>query len=105
MKCAKAKPDAEFINYAQKSTMLVSGGAFMALKPHLNTWPEAHQVERKSAGGLGLPVPLTLRRRGTMEDSVPDVLQSTSSSPSSSSVVQSSTLPKYFGSMERLYFQ
>ena len=43
--------------------------------------------------GVCLPVPLTLGRRGAIGDGDPEVLQSTSS-PSSSSVVEVDTLPK-----------
>ena len=58
-------------------------------------WITELKVIRVAEGQLGihLPVTLTLERREAMGDSVPDVLQSTTSSPSSSSVVQIGTLP------------
>ena len=42
-----------------------------------------------------LPVPLILGRRGATRNDIPDVLQSTTSSPLSSSVVQVGTLPQF----------
>ena len=61
----------------------------------LDTRMESHQGDR-SQHGMQLPVPLTLGRRKAMEDGIPDVLQSTTSSPSSSSVVQAGAQPKHF---------
>ena len=52
---------------------------------------------------VSLPVLLTLGRRGAMGDVIPDMLQSTASS-SSSSIVQVGTLPN-FRSVEVPYFQ
>ena len=40
-------------------------------------------------------VPLNPGRKGTMGDDIPNVLQSLTSSPASSSVVQVDTLPKF----------
>ena len=44
---------------------------------------------------VSLPLLLTLGRRGVMGVGIPDVLQSTASSPSSSSVVHVGTLPQF----------
>ena len=59
------------------------------------TWKLGLKVIRVegSQAGVHLPVPLTLKRRDTLGHNVPGVLQSTSSSPSSSPVVQGGTLP------------
>ena len=74
--------------------MLVSVGVFLPQTPLLDTRTESHQGGRKS-NRVHLPVSLTL---------VPDFLQSTSSSPSSSSAVKVGTLPNSFRSMEKPYF-
>ena len=42
-----------------------------------------------------LPAPMTLGRRGAVGDGIPDLLQSITSSTSSSCVVQVGTLPKF----------
>ena len=72
--------------------MLVSGGVFLAQKPQILelkiVMVAGHHL------GVHLPVPLNLRGRDTNGDSVPDVLQSTSSSPALTSVVQVATLQK-----------
>ena len=44
-----------------------------------------------------MPVSLTLRRRGTMGGDIPDILQSTTSSTSSLSVILVGTLPHFLG--------
>ena len=49
-----------------------------------------------------LQVPLTLGRRGDMGNDVPDVLQSTTSSPSSPSLVQVGTLKKFLDQWRRI---
>ena len=60
----------------------------------LDTRTDSHQDSMKSAG-VHLPVQLTLGRRGAMGYGIPVVLQSITSSPLSSSVVQVGTLPKF----------
>ena len=54
--------------HVEKQSVLVPGSGFMAQKPHLETRSEGHQGGRKLVG-VHLPVPLTLRRRDTLEDS------------------------------------
>ena len=48
-----------------------------------------------SQASMHLQVPLTPGRRGALGDGIPDVLQSLTSSPSSVSLVQVGTLPKF----------
>ena len=57
----------------------------------------------KSQLEVGLQVPQCIRRRGVMGDYIPDVLQSLTSSSSSSSVVQVGTLPKLLDNGEVLF--
>ena len=77
----------------QKKPVLVSDDVSLAQKPHLDTRTESCKGGRKLPG-VCLPFLITLGRRGAVGDSVPDVLQSTSPSPSSSSVMQVDILPK-----------
>ena len=70
----------------------------MVQKPHLDTKTESHQNGGKSTGGASASSTCP-KKRGTLEDSVPDVLQLTSSSPLSLSVVQVGTLSNFFRSM------
>ena len=70
MRCARVKPKDRFMFNVQVCPLLVSGGTILALKPYLNTRTESHQNGRKSAG-VHIPVPLTLRRRGTKGYSIP----------------------------------
>ena len=91
MRGTRAIPKAGFGFNVQKWPVLASGGASLAQKPHFDTRSESHPGVRKSAWGASTNS-IYLKQKGTMGDIVPDVLHSTSSSPSSSSVVQIGTL-------------
>ena len=71
----------------EKLSVQGSGGASLAKKLCLDTRTKICQGGRKSAG-----------------DDVPDVIQSVTSSPSSSPVVQVGIFPNCFRSMEKYYF-
>ena len=90
MKGARDKPKSGLMFNVQQQPMLVSYGASLIQKPQLDTMTERYQGGRKSAGGH-LPVSLTPIQRGAMGDSLPEVLLSMSSLPSSSSLEQVGT--------------
>ena len=77
----------------QKQPVLVSDGTFLLQKPHWLLGLKGIRVAGSQLW-LNLLVPLIARRSGTMVESVTDALQSTSSWPSSSFVLQISTLLK-----------
>ena len=93
MRGVRSKPKAGFRFNVQKQLMLKSSGGASLAKCF--TWILALVVIRDAGSQLGvhIPVPLTLGRRETIGDGVPDVLQSTTSSPSSSLIVQVGTFP------------
>ena len=74
--------------------MLESGSGPLARKPHLNTRTESHQGGRKSSGGA-FSTSNNSQKKGTMGPNVPNDLQSTTSSISSSFVVKDGMLPQF----------
>ena len=71
-----------------RNSLLESSGASLTKKSHLDSKPDGHQGGQKSATGA---------RRGAVGDIIPDVLKTSTSSPSSSSssAVQLGNLPKF----------
>ena len=103
---ARANPRAGYMYMfnVQKQPVLLSGGASLAHKPYLGTRTESHQGGMKSAGGV-CTSSSDPGGRGAMRDSVADVLQSTTSLASSSSVVQLGTLPNFVDQWSSITFQ
>ena len=77
LECAMANSKTGFIFNVQTWPVLVSDGASLTQKTHLDTRTKVVRVAGIQLG-VHLPISLTLRRRGTMGDSVPNLLQSTS---------------------------
>ena len=71
-----------------------SSGTSLAIKSDLDTRTNSCQEDRKSSDSASTSSP-DLRKKGSHGDGVPDMLQSTTSSVSSSSVVQADTPAKF----------
>ena len=94
MRGARAKPKARFWFYVQNQPVLDSGSAYLLKKLHHEAKPKSHHGGRKSAAGSSASS-TDSRKMGAMVDGVLDAIQSLTSSPSSSSIVQVGTLPKF----------
>ena len=95
MRGVRAKPKAQFWYNVQKEPVAQSGGALFGLRrltlilSLTVIWVAGNQLRGH------LQVILILGRRETMGNSMPDVVQPSMSSQSSSSVVQVGTLPNF----------
>ena len=78
----------------QKRLLPESGGLFLAKRPCLEGRTEAGPKGRKSTVGSVSASSHDSRKKGSFWDGIPDVLQSTMSS-ASSSAVQVGTLPQF----------
>ena len=72
-----------------------SSTAFLAKKPHLDTRTESCQGGRNTAFGLCVSSTDSTKQRSRWGDGVPDGIQSMTSSPSSSPVLQVGTLSNF----------
>ena len=94
MRGGKARAKVSFWFYDQKWPVLNASTGPLTKKPHLETTNETHQDSRSHLA-MHLVVPITLGRRGAIGNGIPDVLQSTTSSTSSSSIMQLCALCYY----------
>ena len=91
---ATAKPMAGFWFNIQKWPVAVSGGVSLAKKPCFDTKQNINESGRKSARGASTSTTDSWKK-GSQGGWCPNVLQSLTSSPSYSSVVQVGTCSKF----------
>ena len=94
MKGGKARPKTGFHSSVQKRHVSGSSGASLAKRPHLESWTVAHQIGRESTSSSVSASSTDSMKKGSHGGWLPDVLQSTTSSLSSS-VVQVAMLPQF----------